>query len=545
MIHLFKSNQNELVFILIILWGIFYFAFKSGRMEFDGIEHRVSMRLLSGMVVLIFAAGIFLSIAYLHYPGYADHVEPQIASVSWMSQQQSAIYHGIDSRDRYALLYGPLSYIVTGYFLKFFTPSILTSKLSGILCFLLSQLIFFMAIKRNRSLSLLTSTTLCALFLLQLLTHKYYTLSNRPDSLILFLTTIGILMASSKNRKLGIFCVVLISAIAAQAKIHAPIYLLPWSVCLFYEERKHPIFLTGAVLVGILIFSLPFFIIPDTFSTYLHWLQEAAKHGLDGKLFFKNCKLTAAALLPLFVLIVHGRQKLLFEDRLILCLLIASMLIVCLIAAKAGAGKHHLLPFYAPIIWLAAQKIQKIQVDYQRALRPLFCITAIPILAIYFMIALANQQNLLTLIYNIGEQKARHIEFKHLISATNGNEISMGYTDNDHYRETFLRPLITFQSGYDHLDAAALMDMERAGITLPRASYDLIGPSGIPFWILPKNGKPFSMNNFYSPGLPLFPQSFRNLFDASYRISITGKYYNVWQLKQFYINRGNAQKTTE
>src|ERR1017187_3084468 len=69
---------------------------------------------------------VFCNVAY---PGYLEHVEPSIASVSYIVLRGAPLYHGMDSAQRYAFPYGPMGFLPYSLALRFLGAQILSLKL--------------------------------------------------------------------------------------------------------------------------------------------------------------------------------------------------------------------------------------------------------------------------------------------------------------------------------------------------------------------------------------------------------------------------------
>ena len=85
----------------------------------------------------------YLSTTYLINNVYLDQNDPLIASVSWFFETNKAIYHDVDSSERYVGPWGPLIYLFNYISMKLLGPSIFSSKIFNYLCLILTQIIFF------------------------------------------------------------------------------------------------------------------------------------------------------------------------------------------------------------------------------------------------------------------------------------------------------------------------------------------------------------------------------------------------------------------
>jgi hypothetical protein len=62
-------------------------------------------------------------VGHLFYPGYLNHVEANVAAVSWLGWEGYPLYPRLDVGDVYGVAYGPALYQATGFFLWLFGPS--------------------------------------------------------------------------------------------------------------------------------------------------------------------------------------------------------------------------------------------------------------------------------------------------------------------------------------------------------------------------------------------------------------------------------------
>ena len=132
---------------------------------------------------------VLTSIAYLISPGYFDHCEPAIASLSWLVATGSQdLYPSFNESSRYSFHYGPLGYLLNAIPLLLAGPSIAMSKLMGVTACLGSVLVIYLAIRTK--LSKENSIFLIGLICAELLTFRNYGYWNRPDPFLLFLVSI-------------------------------------------------------------------------------------------------------------------------------------------------------------------------------------------------------------------------------------------------------------------------------------------------------------------------------------------------------------------
>ena len=103
-------------------------------------SNKIIIFLISFNIVLL----IGFSGKYLFSNIYLDHVEPQIAIVSWFFEYKKDIYNSTSDHERYSLIFGPITYYTNYLMMKMFGPSILTSKIISYLFINLTLLLTFL-----------------------------------------------------------------------------------------------------------------------------------------------------------------------------------------------------------------------------------------------------------------------------------------------------------------------------------------------------------------------------------------------------------------
>jgi hypothetical protein len=63
------------------------------------------------------------------YAGYLGHIEPNIASVSFILPKGAPLYHAADSTQRYSMIYGPTTYLSYTLALRVLSGNILSLEL--------------------------------------------------------------------------------------------------------------------------------------------------------------------------------------------------------------------------------------------------------------------------------------------------------------------------------------------------------------------------------------------------------------------------------
>jgi hypothetical protein len=108
-------------------------------------------------------------------------------------------------------------------------------------------------------------------------------------------------------------------------------------------------------------------------------------------------------------------------------------------------------------------------------------------------------------------------------------QITMGYSDFEGYSHTYFRPLLWPILKNNLLDPVALMELQNSGSSLPNATIAKFANQEFDIVIVPKQGEPFSMENWYAPHSPLFGNLLPEVFAANYHIFKKYHYFNLWQ----------------
>ena len=111
-IHRLLASSNLLP-LAVCATGIGYFALRAvAPAALERVVRLAQARWVWLSVCALFLATYVVTLALsTAYPGYLQHVEPQIAAVAFVVMKGAPMYHSLASAQRYALLYGPLAYL--------------------------------------------------------------------------------------------------------------------------------------------------------------------------------------------------------------------------------------------------------------------------------------------------------------------------------------------------------------------------------------------------------------------------------------------------
>ncbi len=108
------------VFVLLRLWSPSSLQKLERLAASRGCWLPVSLLVLSGYLLLL--------LLNTTYPGYLEHIEPNIASVSYLLAKGAPLYHDVSSAQRYSFPYGPMAYLPYAWALQAFGATVASLK---------------------------------------------------------------------------------------------------------------------------------------------------------------------------------------------------------------------------------------------------------------------------------------------------------------------------------------------------------------------------------------------------------------------------------
>jgi hypothetical protein len=481
---------------------------------------------------MLFALSIAVGTLFMRL--YLDHVEVNIACVSWLWAEGLPLHHAADSPERYSLLYGPWTYVLTGLFMKLVGPSVLSSRIPSTITVLVAMASSFIAFRRD--LSMKASIALTGyLFSIMFLEFGANTVSIRPDTWII--SSVCLAIAASrriKGSKAFLLCGIA-AGFAFNLKVHALLYFAPLAL----ESIRQYRFRGGLSFVAGLLITvpLPFFIPGISLPPYLYWLQAARDHGLNSAV--GNLKVAQIFVLPMVGLLIwiagQGRRAFASYWRdhwsMLLGLAVATPAI-SIIAAKPGSGLWHLAPLF-PSFFFAG-------VDLVRSGCSSFATRSSWRARLAIALLAGNAASAMS--YGVTSWNGVFTRYREMLTSPSSGEIAevremqrrfaglpiqMGYGSYDEIQPTFVRALLVFDRNPLLIDVTALMDMEKSGLPIPPATFRAV-EADASVWLFPKGSVPFCTLNAYAPHTRLFPAEFTEAFLGSHALVSSGAYYDVY-----------------
>jgi hypothetical protein len=487
----------------------------------------IARRAEYGLVAAAAVAYAALLGCYLGSPAFKDHVEPSVGAIASALLRGEAPYHGVTGEVSYELPYGPAVFAIHALAFGLFGRAVPVLKMSGLAACIGAAGFTFAILRRRVSLRCASGGLLLVLLYLAYYDARAYWC--RPEPFLLLGSASALWLARLHPRWSALGCGVLV-AWMFDLKATGPLYLAPVFVLVAANRGRREAVLAALLggAAGLAVLAIP----PLSLGPYLELLGKMAHHGLSARELVLN--LTAAAVLLGPVLLVRALRV---EGppvppqraswRVPIGTLVACVAVVCVIAAKPGAGRHHLVPFVplamdALVDGVDGIERRRLTAGAARALtlaaRGALCV---------LVIALAYGQA--RAIFLGGARAGRAaIELRSLLSAYAGNDVQMGYGDAASYEDSFGRLLVAFANPL-RLDAASQMDSTAAGYTATRMLGEAMASCRPGIWIVP-GGEPFSMRSYYGAE-GVFDAPFRAAFAQRYELVETRRVYRVYRCR--------------
>ena len=540
-------HTETFLFFLITATGLLFLVmrrwFSSALLR---LQHFVQgKKVWAPLCVVLLGGYLLILVCNTLYPGYLEHVEPNIASVSFILLKGAPLYHDLASTQRYAFPYGPMAYLPYTVALGTLGANVLSLKLVVLLANLCLLWLLWRSYRKvlDPGGALLVTSAVVALLLL-----FDYVFQVRGDVLVILSVALGLYAVLCASRWRSTLLFALACGLSFDIKFTAPFYFAPLFVLLIGRHGWRPAALAsaGAVVLAV----VPFFVPGVSVLRYLEWLHQTSRQPLSRGEFLRELKLLPVICAP-FVLILwqlanRGQGYLasyLREKRFFLLVLGACLAAVAVSSSKIGAGSHHFMPFYPTIAYACADVYSKIRdaaiattVDPRPTITPLlWCWLTI---AVVTQLGIRLVPTVKMLLQSRSEASAVVSDLEAVMKNHPGKNIEMGYGGwNSKYESTYFRPALVFAGNPFTIDAVALGDMQLSGVVaIPDSTLEYLQQCRTQIWLIPKGDAPFSMINVYSlmdshlfPERPVFSDEFRRIFFQQYRKQPPTKYFDVWE----------------
>jgi hypothetical protein len=479
-----------------------------------------------------------------------DFTEPQIAVLSYLCRQGKEVYHTLNSPERYASIYGPMLFILNGACIALMGPSIFSAKIGGAVAGTASLVLLFIVLRKKiGTLPALILTDYTVLMYLRFSQHTFW---NRADPYLLFLTALGLWAVTGKKKLAATAVMGLCLGVACNLKVHGGMYLLPLLVLFLFEYGCIPLCVAGGI--ACLTIATPF-LFWDNISliNYIAFLGNAAKHGLSIDIFLRTGTffLTCICLPVIYGLgLIRFDFRLLRTDRRLRAYAGALLLTAALamfFGSKQGAGEYHLLPLVILAAYLFDRRHTRPAGAQARSPHGALVAT---VAAVYVLLQLAPaaveaQRQIVKTVSDRDYERGAAAEIRHALKKYPDRTVEMGYGGPAEL--AYFRPLVVFAQNHCFIDAAAVMDLERAGLGIPQSTRQYLAQGRTEIFLIPRGGSPFGTSVNYSwygdigMFVPLFDDTFKKTFLDNYELIEKMRYYEIWGYKKLKLGNNTCR----
>ncbi|MCU7497455.1 MAG: hypothetical protein HF314_09945 [Ignavibacteria bacterium] len=468
-------------------------------------------------------------------PRFYDHIEPSIVMEGELVRNGLSIYTPSADACRISLGFGPSAYLMSSFFLSILPDPITAGKLSGILPVFFSLMLMLIVLYRKYSLKAAFLSVIYVIIMY--LPFGHLSFWNRPESSIILGCTLAGTALISGKRIVTTLLMPLGIAIAVNGKFTSVFYILPLLAFIFCQNGWRN--LIQVTLLSSVIIILPF-LLHSSFPAreYFFWLLNCLNHKFIVAQFFRSLLYAFLFVTPLLVILKEAWVRKSIDDKksaiIFFSVLTVSLFLIAIVAAKEGAGSHHLIPFAAITGFLIPVLMKKYRLRYSEIVQVKLNSGAILLwaAAIFYQCYTGPQSRFVYFLSDSQEQEIADDLMK-LKNKYSSYSAAMGYTDSkpENYNNTFFRPLLMDKGSKYFIDAPALMDMAEAGMSLPCETVNVIRQQKYGIFILPRSGSPFSMTSFYASRYKLFNEEFREAFFDNYLKTDSSRYFTVYTAK--------------
>lgn len=464
------------------------------------------------------------ALAYLALPVLFEDAETNIAAVSALAMRGGSIYPSMAAPERYALLYGPLTYLLHDPFFAVFGLSLFGFKIAGVFALGVSDLAIYRTLRAYAP----APQAWIGLGAVNLVFFRFLHVEfwGRNDPLLVCLVAVAlwVLVRTSDT------CAVSIGAMAvagiANLKISGLAYCLPIVVFAWVHRGFKIAALT--TLLAAALFPLPFTLHQVSWTNYAAVLEVAGRHGLNAGFLARNLQYSAVILLP--ALVLSRRIRPTAAQTSYLLSICAAFLAASISGAKNGAGSYHLLPLIAPVVhfcfWLLRGAAETSRAtEFTRV--AVACALALVFYSANFVSAVARTYGWST------RGRAALQEIAQLQQRFAPETLAIGPGDDFRDPRTFYAYEPVFHGQPYLVSGAAVRDLQFGGVPIPESTVQMLQRCDTRVWLIPRGEIPFSApNTYYETSHPAFDQNFRDSFFANYRLAESHAEYDVWTCKQ-------------
>lgn len=497
---------------------------------------------IHGVVIIIVVVCYLMSmLLHLWLPTFREHIEPGLTDVSLMFLAGFPVYPPLSDPNVYSLLYGPNTYLLQAGFLKIFSNPIFAVKLYGITCILSGMAVLYYAInkkfnRRIASLGLFYYSAIALLF-------GQVSFRNHADCTIFLGSTLAVASVLLPSSWVSMLLLAAGSAVAINAKFHSAAFIIPLLIMFYRQHGLTRLCITAAISVALTV--LPFTLDLVNFSNFIAILSVFSNIWLHPISFVHNFWMSLTIMLPVvylfYVEIKSNNTAGIDRDIPLTFALLCVMVVgVSIVGSVDGGGIHHIAPF-APVFSVLLVMLysrNKDRLDIFMANQGIrfkaVCMTAF---IAWFASMLTFTYSMQKKIVQFASENYSHEVRDEVLAIRNmlidkNWQVLMGYTDHPNHKYTFYRSLLWPVTKGNIVDPSVLAGRQAGGLKIPDSTIDKFSKQYFDVILLPKNGKPFNMDNWHNRKLMLFGEKLPLLFEENYYPWKKYKYFVLWRAKR-------------
>ena len=373
------------------------------------------------------------------------------------------IYPNTFAADVYEVPYGPLLFILNGVAIKA-APSILSSKVCGIICFIAALIILWRLMRQAsqpRDIVFIAFGCVAALFIYMPIGGAYV-FWNRPEPFLLLLGLLSLLVLTSFKPRPAAFTIGILAGCAVGFKIHGGIYLVPAALALIGPLDWRNRIKLAAIMAPLtaLTIAAPFvwFNKLEELSGYVSVLVMASKQKWLLSLLIDNILLSMSVLLPSLYLLL-GNLGISSRNAWLLLGLIISFITASIIGSISGAGIHHLIPLIPMAIYLClALPAKRGHLSVDHAVKFAIIATSLSFLFPYVYVGVRNTYSASHRLFYISSEYSKRVDVEHINDKYPDAQVGIG--DDQHFDDSFYKILPILRGGPLRIDFSSWMDFQ-------------------------------------------------------------------------------------
>ena len=510
--------------------GAFLVLWISARWWYAPDRWRPAGGLLIAGVAGVLALTLLGAGLYVRAPGYWDHLEPALAMKAQAVARGEPAYPGVDAAVRTQLVYGPAAFLPNAALGHLFQDPMAGSKIVAMTTGALALAILLAAVARRGG-SGGPWAMLCTLLAFGLFRQIIF--RHQADSLVMVGIVTALAGVITGSRTWTPLLWALGFAIATATKLHAALFVVPFIPVFLASHGFRTVALSTAA--GGVLSLVPFGLERFDLHAYRDGLVAVSRHGLEPGLLVRNLATAGVLAVPLGVTWwARGtRTQPAKGTGGMAAATVLSVIGVCVVGAKEGAGLHHLLPLCAtfPLLCMTvADERSAGSADGRVSNRARQSLIGAWVLAVLFQGAMVQRSYIRFL--GTPSSDAFQTDARLLAAALMRGapgRVAIGYTDDGAYGRMWVRPLFARVISTDLFEPLSIADMARAGHPIGDATLTGIANQTVDTFILPSDGVPFSMTNWYDREQPLFGKALTEIFQSNYHVHERHGAFTVWR----------------